>query len=409
MAFLTNTTIIGLACKERMGEYMSARHKYLFTAAICCCTTYLAIINASHGTLLSDLIVFYGLTDSQQGYPNSFQNIGCIMAVVSSLLLIGRIDKHKLHMFALMLLVVMTLPLSMDMPFPLFIADFTVLGIGFGFVDVLNSSMVADLHQGKRAEQMMCLMHGCHGAAGILFPVLLNRVLQTGHSWERVYVVVFAIGAAILLYALPTELRLKGEYLREVPPAAEPVKWQAIRAFFGQPLLCVLVCAIFFHAVYQMGLICWVKRYMEIELASGIGSVALSLYYLGMTASRFIVPLLHIPVKRYICWSSVLSALLIAGGMLLHNSVVMCVCISVGALLNGAMIPVIISNVCQVYGGETFLPSTLAFVFLMGGYSVSSPLIGALESVFGITAAMAVCAAALLLNGLVVLCVRRKH
>ena len=123
-----------------------------------------------------------------------------------------------------------------------------------------------------------------------------------------------------------------------------------------------------------------------------------------MTASRFIVPLLHIPVKRYICWSSLLSAVLILAGILLHNSVLMCVCISVGALLNGAMIPVIISNVCQIYQGETFLPSTLAFVFLMGGYSVSSPLIGALESVFGMTAAMAVCAAAVLLNGLVVLC-----
>lgn len=391
--------------RERMSEYMNARHKNLYTAAICCCTTYLAIINASHGTLLSSLIEFYRLTDSQQGYPNSFQNIGCIIAVVSSLFLIGRVDKHKLHMFALILLVGMTLPLSMDMPFPSFIAAFTVLGIGFGFVDVLNSSMVADLHQGKRAEQMMCLMHGCHGAAGILFPVILNQVLRSSRSWERVYVVVFGIGVIILLYVLPTVLRLKKEYVQEVPPAAEPVKWQAIGAFFRNPLLCVLVCAIFFHAIYQMGLICWVKRYMEVELASDIGSIALSLYYLGMTASRFIVPLLHIPVKRYICWSSLLSAVLILAGILLHNSVPMCVCISVGALLNGAMIPVIISNVCQIYQGETFLPSTLAFVFLMGGYSVSSPLIGALESVFGMTAAMAVCAAAVFLNGLVVLCV----
>ena len=157
-----------------------------------------------------------------------------------------------------------------------------------------------------------------------------------------------------------------------------------------------------------MGLICWVKRYMEIELVSGIGSIALSLYYFGMTASRFIVPLLHIPVRKYICWSSALSAVLIVAGILLHNSVIMCVCISVGALLNGAMIPVIISNVCQIYGGETFLPSTLAFVFLMGGYSISSPLIGILESIFGMTAAMAVCAAAILLNGLVVLCIPKK-
>ena len=391
-----------------MSEYMNAQHKNLYTAAICCCTTYLAIINASHGTLLSSLIEFYQLTDSQQGYPNSFQNIGFIIAVVSSLFLIGRIDKHKLHMFALILMVIMTLPLSLNMSFPVFIAVFTVLGIGFGFVDVLNSSMVADLHQGKRAEQMMCLMHGCHGVAGILFPVILNRVLQASRSWERVYVVVFAIGAIILLYVLPTVLKLKKEYIQEVPPAMEPVKWQAICAFFRNPLLCVLVCAIFFHAIYQMGLICWVKRYMEIELVSGIGSIALSLYYFGMTASRFIVPLLHIPVRKYICWSSALSAVLIVAGILLHNSVIMCVCISVGALLNGAMIPVIISNVCQIYGGETFLPSTLAFVFLMGGYSISSPLIGILESIFGMTAAMAVCAAAILLNGLVVLCIPKK-
>ena len=112
-----------------MSEYMNAQHKNLYTAAICCCTTYLAIINASHGTLLSSLIEFYQLTDSQQGYPNSFQNIGCIIAVVSSLFLIGRIDKHKLHMFALILMVIMTLPLSLNMSFPVFIAVFTALRI----------------------------------------------------------------------------------------------------------------------------------------------------------------------------------------------------------------------------------------------------------------------------------------
>lgn len=381
---------------------MSQRRKYLYTAAICCCTIYLAIINASHGTLLSSLIDFYHLSDSQQGYPNSFENIGCILAVVASLLLIGRVNKHRLHLGALVLMVIMTLPLSLKLPFGTFLGSFAILGVGFGFVDVLNSSIVADLHQGKRAEQMMCLMHGCHGAAGIVFPLILNRILGKTGAWERVYTAIFIIGIIILLYVLPTILSLNKAYVREIPLICEPVKWSSIQAFFRKPVLCVLVLAIFFHAVYQMGLICWIKRYMELELKSGMGSISLSLYYLGMTVSRFIVPILHIPLKKYVCWSSILSALLMVAGALLHNSLIICACIAVGALLNGAMIPIIISNVCRIYGGESFLPSTLCFVFLMGGYSISSPLIGAIESILGMGSVILVCAAAILLNGLVI-------
>ena len=42
------------------------------------------------------MIGHYGLTASEQGYPNSAQNIGCIAAMFTSLWVIGRLRKQTL-------------------------------------------------------------------------------------------------------------------------------------------------------------------------------------------------------------------------------------------------------------------------------------------------------------------------
>lgn len=92
---------------------MTARQKWLLTAAVCLSTVFLAAVNSSHGPLLSPMIERYALTDSQQGYPNSAQNIGCIAAMFTSLWVIGRLRKQTLLTAAVGLMALLMLPLSL--------------------------------------------------------------------------------------------------------------------------------------------------------------------------------------------------------------------------------------------------------------------------------------------------------
>ena len=63
---------------------MTKRQVWILTAAVCLSTIFLATVNSSHGALLTPMIGHYGLTASEQGYPNSAQNIGCICLLYTS-------------------------------------------------------------------------------------------------------------------------------------------------------------------------------------------------------------------------------------------------------------------------------------------------------------------------------------
>ena len=75
---------------------MTKRQVWILTAAVCLSTIFLATVNSSHGALLTPMIAHYDLASSQQGYPNSAQNIGCIAAMFTSLWVIGRLRKQTL-------------------------------------------------------------------------------------------------------------------------------------------------------------------------------------------------------------------------------------------------------------------------------------------------------------------------
>ena len=56
----------------------------------------LACIFALHGSLLTRTIDFYGLTDAAQGMPSAAASAGGFLALISSLILSGRISKLTL-------------------------------------------------------------------------------------------------------------------------------------------------------------------------------------------------------------------------------------------------------------------------------------------------------------------------
>ena len=371
---------------------MTARQKWLLTAAVCLSTVFLAAVNSSHGPLLSPMIERYALTDSQQGYPNSAQNIGCIAAMFTSLWVIGRLRKQTLLTAAVGLMALLMLPLSLLPPFPVYLGLYALVGVAYAYMDAIASSMIADLHTGKNSARMMCVMHACHGLSGIVSPLLLGAALGVDGNMPRAYLAVLAIGAVTLAFLWPVNARV---HLSEAAARPEPLSKRQLAAFFGNPTLRALAIAILFYGVHLSGMIVWIDRYVEVGLQSTVGALALAFLYAGLTGSRLIVPLLRVRPMTYICFSCLLSAALMILGLCVGNAVVMCACVLACSLVSGALVPVILGTACAGFSSNTLLASTLMNLCMLAGNCISSPLIGMIESRAGMGWGMAVCAVAL--------------
>ena len=252
---------------------MTTRQKWLLTAAVCLSTVFLATVNSSHGALLTPVIEWYGLSDSQQGYPNSIQNIGCLASMFTSLWVIGRLRKQTLLTASVALMTLAMVPLSLLAPFPVYLAMYAVVGVAFAYMDAIASSMIADLHTGASAPRMMCVMHACHGLSGIVSPLVLRAALGQTANIPRAYWTIFAIGLVTLCFVWPANARIR---LSDAASKPEPLTRRQLAAFFGDPSLRALAFAILFYGLHLSGMIVWVNRYVEVGLQSSLGALALA-------------------------------------------------------------------------------------------------------------------------------------
>lgn len=371
---------------------MTNKQVWLLTAAVCLTTMFLATENSSHGALLTSVIEKYSLTQSQQGYPNSAQNIGCVAAMFSSLWVIGRLRKQTLMVAGIALMALAMIPLAFAPPFPIYVMLYVIVGAAFAYMDAITSSMIADMHAGRRGARMMCLLHACHGLSGIVSPLLIAPALSGG-GLKGAYIAIFAVGAALFAYIAPVNMRIR---LPDNAAKPEKLTKRQLAEFFSNPMQRALAIAILFYGMFLTGMIVWISRFIDEGLGGALGALALALLYAGITASRLLMPLMNFKPLRYVCASCAISAAILAAGLLIGDARFMCACAAACALVSGAIIPMIMSASCADFASNTLLASTLMNLSMLVGNCFASPLIGLIEARAGMRWGMAVCAGALL-------------
>lgn len=373
-----------------MTKKMTKANKLRLLIAACFSTIVLAIVNSSFGSMLEPMTEHYLSGDgASQGYPNSAMQIGCIAAVLMLMFFGGRLNtKGKVLLLVLSALIMSVgmFALGTEPSFGVFVLIFAVVGLTYGTADVMASALVADAY-GDKSAGMMCLLHGSHGAAGIVAPIVVSATLAKTDRWSLPYTL---IGVFVLVVAV---------YLAVVLTAEKKTAPTGGSAFikFEKKLLPIAL-SILFYGVYLVGMICYTESYeTSLITEESRGAVTLSLLYLGLTASRLVLPLLHISPRAYLRVAPVLSALVLFAGVISGNGVVYVVLMAISALVAGAFIPVAISLACELMPGRTTGASTWINLVMLLGNSVASPLIGAVSGSFGIAAAMMIPPVALLL------------
>ena len=340
-------------------------------------------ISVLQGVLLSNMIDTFSLTASRQGFPNTAAFAGAIVGLLITFVFSGRLRKWMLLSAAMALCSVMLAGLRGASSFALFTGIWFLLGIGMGLLDTLLSACLAPLYDGKTAVRMMCILHTAYGLSSTVLPFFMKYLLRKGFFWKNIYLLLAVYSGLLLICAVIFRI-----WRFDTPP-------QALRAsgsIFGlirKGRLYFWIAAMICHGFFLSGLSTWINRYSESTGKAFTSIPAMSFMFLGLMLSRLIVPFLPFTIQDYICAGGFGSGAVLFLGIAFPG--ILSPCLLVSGLLYGALIPCILSLVCDRLRENTLFATTALMLSLYLGQSVSSPVIGALEHAFGLRTGIAAC------------------
>lgn len=385
------------------------RKNMLYALCVFLCLILFALFSTSQGVMLTPLVEHYGLAESRQGIPSAALNIGCAVALLTSLFVMGRISKPKMMIIAFAATIVLILPSALKPTFAVLTMLYLAVGVAVGYIDTLASSAMADLFHGKAAARMMGALHAMFGIGGMISPVVMGGLMRGGLPWNQVYLVTAGVGAAFALYVLP----VGRSWVRDTVEAkTESLKLNGgmLKKFFGSREQALILAAVLLYAYYLGGITVWSERYISTELNhQQLGAITLSLFWLGMTVCRLIAPFIRISPVRYIQVSGLLSAAVLLPGVLSGNPYLMCAAAVGSALLAGAVIPMILHVSCERFPENTMLATTAILLCVYAGQALGPAVIGQMEGSLSIGAGLITTVAALGLSGVCALGIRGKQ
>ena len=174
-----------------------------------------------------------------------------------------------------------------SVPDPLvnFLLNF-VIGLGQGCFEVaVNWSTLRIDTSGS--GRPMNVMHGAFAVGAIVGPFVLGILLGVGGAWALVY-----RGIAILFAAAGVVLLWVSFRLPEVPVPSEAGKERRLSL---HPAYWLSFLALFLYVGVELGISNWIAEYFVKVFAfpAAVGSLLVSLFWAGVLAGRFGVPLLY--------------------------------------------------------------------------------------------------------------------
>ena len=161
-----------------------------------------------------------------------------------------------------------------------------LIGIGQGFVEVGVSWATLRIDS-RNSGRPMNLMHGAFAVGAILGPLAVGALITSGLHWTWVYRGMAAIfaGLALLMLLMPMPLAAHQPSASEDVPerlSAHPAYWLS---FF----------ALFLYVGVELGVSNWIAEYFVAVFAwsPAAGAMLVSLFWAGLLAGRFGVPLLY--------------------------------------------------------------------------------------------------------------------
>ena len=368
---------------------MSNRQKWMYTVGILISMVFLAMSHQIRPSQLSDVIGFYGLTSSQQGVPAALATLGSMTSMFIAIALNGRVRKQYMLITAIGASLILLLPQYFCPTYIVFLAMCYLHGTALGVIDTLVSACMAEVHTGKRAALMMSLLHASYGVGGILAPTLYGKLLEGGMAWNRLFLVLMGIGIVFLVYIAPVSLRQVK--VTPVTGNAEGVtlSFAALKDFFSDPILAAFTGLMFCFGVSFNGMTSWMVRFVDVNYASTLGAITLSMVFVGILIGRVVTPFLPIPEKGFLKVAGVGYFVFMMLPILIGSDVATAICSCIACILAGPIIPYAMSIACGRMLNNTLMVTTILNLALYVGQTMATPVMGGIESFAGLEMSMA--------------------
>ena len=161
-----------------------------------------------------------------------------------------------------------------------------LIGLGQGGVEVGLNSTILRMDE-RNTGRPMNLLHGAFAVGAIVGPFAVSLVMQGGLEWAVVYrgmAAVFVLLAVLMAFAdlPPVQPEAAEHHEKRERLSANPAYWLS---FF----------ALFLYLGVELGVSNWVAEYFVVVFAYSPDASAMlvSLFWLGVLAGRFGVPLLY--------------------------------------------------------------------------------------------------------------------
>ena len=337
------------------------------------------------GTLITRIIAHYNISMAQAGLLPSFVSLGCMAAVFTMAIFVGRINKMILMCASILFLSVSLFLISVAPPFGIILICFALVGIFSATMDMLINSLIADLMPDK-VSLGISLLHGMFGLGGLSGPIIFDRLAEN-LSWTQVY---FTLSIIFLFYLIIFSVFVKWQWgllaTRLSNKTQARIGFSDIVLFLKRKRQILLLLTVFFYGGNQFTMVVWIKRYVETHLNEpDLGAYALSVLWLGIALSRLVVsPGIKAPSSLKICIGNFVSVIALIGGLLSGSALGTVIASFVIGLSSGFTIPLVIALGCEWNKENTALGTMVPFLSLFTSNMVFPPLSGLISDMFGI-------------------------
>lgn len=316
------------------------------------------------GPLATNIMSSTGLSLSQSGSLVSFQQIGALLSMATSLFLMKKIRQSTVAKIGYIVLMIALIAIAITNGSFMLFAGYLVLGFGSFLIDSgSNASLAGDYYE-KRSLYVP-LLHFCYSAGAIATGYLILPF--KGPSWPWAYGSVGIVLALVLSAGLIDRKRRTvqaGQTSNRDQVQADPVM-----PIVKDKAFILYTVVIMLYMGSQVVCAAWIPVYVETELGqpATITATSLTVFWVGTAISRLIIgPMLqkgHNPFTLSII-GMFLSAASLAGATLVGNIVGVLILVMFCGFFAGATIPL------YIVVTSTWYPKNTAFIslsYIFGG------------------------------------------
>ncbi len=287
--------------------------------------------------------------------------------------------KRKVLLFGILFTAMgMVLPF-LHYSFEVLLACFVLLGIGNTIIQVSSNPLLQDVVTKNRFSSFMSLSQFIKAISSLLGPLIATFAVANYGDWKFVFLVygVTSVFAGLWLMITPIE---------ESSSEVKATFGSSLR-LLKNPFIASMVLAIFLIVGLDVGINTNIQNLLTQLFGISLekASLGISVYFTALMITRFFGAILFSKIDnlKFLCWSSVITVLLLVGLIFSTSSMMAYVMIFLIGLSSGNLFPLVFSLTVNKMPERSNEISGLMIMAVVGG-AIIPPVMGLVNKAFGV-------------------------